>query len=134
MNNTVKRTAGRNLRVGDVIRVWWTGGGSFNGETSIDTITELKKYTGSLAHGSGGENMSKARIASFSYFKGGMTIVPQQNYDVVGNVRPKIAGKRRKKFTAVEKDMLLAKIIGAIELPCDYRSMADAIRKVLMKY
>lgn len=127
MNNTVKRTAGRNLKVGDVIRVWWTGGGTFNGETSIDTITELKKYTGTL-------KLGEARVARFSYFKGGMTIVPQQNYDVVGNVRPKVAGKRRKKFTAVEKDRLLAKIIGAIELPCDYRSMADAIKKVLVKY
>lgn len=68
---TYRRKLGRNLKVGDTIKTWWTPG--------RDTITGLTPYTGKLAHIWGG----RAKIASFALLKTGMTIDPDDHYEVV---------------------------------------------------
>lgn len=62
---------GRELRVGDVVRVWWREGG--------DMITALDPYTGpfSAVMGEG------ARVARFAVYAPGMTIDPEMSFAVV---------------------------------------------------
>ncbi len=63
---------GKDLRVGDTIKTWWTPG--------RDTIIALRPYTGvykdSLFNG-------EARIAEFAILNVGMTIEPQMDFTVI---------------------------------------------------
>mgnify|MGYP000877844733 CR=1 FL=1 len=65
---------GSELRVGDIIGVWWS--------PRRDTITSLRPYTGPLAkhfaHG--------AQLATFAINMGGMTIDNGERYDVLGSI------------------------------------------------
>ena len=62
---------GKDLRVGDTIEVWWA--------PNRDTITELRPYTGRLAH----IFPEGAQLASFAICRGGMTINNADPYAVV---------------------------------------------------
>lgn len=62
---------GSELKVGDVIEVWW--------QPRRDTITRLVPYKGPL------ENIfsNGAQLAEFAYLKGGMTIDNNETYEVL---------------------------------------------------
>lgn len=62
---------GAQLKVGDTIEIWWGSG--------RDTIVSLEPYCGSLTHLWGG----KARIASFANLKTGMTIDPNERFQLI---------------------------------------------------
>jgi len=69
----MSKKLGRDLKVGDTIKVWWGNG--------RDTITTLTPYHGSLRHlwdKDGG-----AKLADFSLNKVGMTIEPIAIFDVI---------------------------------------------------
>jgi hypothetical protein len=66
----MKRKLGKQLKVGDTVKVWW----------GRDTITALRPYKGPLAHlwaEQGG-----ARLADFALNKVGMTIEPQMGFEL----------------------------------------------------
>lgn len=69
MNRTI---AAADLRVGDTIKVWW--------HPNTDTITSLEPYRGPL------ECLKGGRLATFAILKGGMTIEPGSEYELV--IRP----------------------------------------------
>jgi hypothetical protein len=64
----MKIVLGKNLKVGDTIKVWWKSG--------RDTITKLEPYVGNLPE------CKKAQMESFALFRTGMTIFPEQAYQV----------------------------------------------------
>lgn len=68
----MKHKLGKQLKVGDTIKVWWSGG--------RDTITALRPYNGPLEYlwaKDGG-----ARLADFALNKSGMTIEPMMGFEV----------------------------------------------------
>ena len=68
MSRSVEGSA---LKVGDTIAVWWKPG--------RDRITELRPYTGPLAH----IFPSGASLASFALYRTGMTIDNGELYEVI---------------------------------------------------
>lgn len=68
---TMIQKLGRDLQVGDVVRVWWAPG--------TDRITKLVPYKGKLSHLWNGE----ARLADFAMSRVGMTIEPDAAFEVV---------------------------------------------------
>jgi hypothetical protein len=59
------------LRVGDMIKVWWDPG--------QDTITELKPYTGPLLNLLG----AGTKLASFRIYKLGMTLSTKERFETI---------------------------------------------------
>jgi len=68
----VKHKLGKDLKVGDTIGVWWSGG--------RDRITRLTPYRGPLEYL--WENDGGARIADFAVNRTGMTIEPGEVFEV----------------------------------------------------
>lgn len=65
---------GKDLKVGDTIKVWWSAVTAVPNE---DTITKLIPYTGRLAY----LWPKGAQLASFRYLKSGMTIDNKESYE-----------------------------------------------------
>lgn len=84
---------GSELKVGDVINVWWS--------PNVDLITELVPYTGFLSYLWNDE----ARIAKFMINRIGMTIGPTDWYKVIRWGRKKVLeevdkrAREKKKYT-----------------------------------
>lgn len=70
----MKRKLGKQLKIGDTIKVWWGNG--------RDTITALRPYNGALAHLWAKEG--GARLADFALNKVGMTIEPRMEFELYG--------------------------------------------------
>jgi hypothetical protein len=68
------RKLGNDLKVGDIIKVWW--------KPSRDVITELKPYDGSLSY----LWKDGAKLASFAINQTGMTIILGDYYEVVDRI------------------------------------------------
>ena len=64
-----RTTSAEKLKVGDTIAVWW--------RPNRDTITALYPYKGPL------ECLRGGQIAIFALLKGGMTIEPGSQYEVL---------------------------------------------------
>lgn len=62
---------GRELAVGDTIEVWW--------RPNRDTITKLEPYTGAYREL---PEWRGVRIASFALLRTGMTIFPEEVYEL----------------------------------------------------
>jgi hypothetical protein len=65
---------GADLRPGDTIAVWWA--------PNRDTITRLEPYTGPL------ECLRGGRIAYFALLRGGMTIEPGSQHELIARGAP----------------------------------------------
>ncbi len=78
MSEQINTVAGRDLKVGDVLKVWWRPG--------RDTITTIEPYKGPY------ESMFQkesdgASIARFAVWTLGMTIPHNEAYDVIATGR-----------------------------------------------
>lgn len=63
--------SGKDLRVGDTIKTWWTPG--------RDTIVSMRPYDGTYKDGL----LKGARIAGFAILTVGMTIEPEMDFTVI---------------------------------------------------
>jgi len=77
MTTAAARTKrGADLRVGDVIEVWW-------GHSHRDVITDLQPYTGPLAY----LFPNGAQLADFALLRTGMTIDNDDDFTVFASMK-----------------------------------------------
>lgn len=73
MSEEIKHIQGRDLKIGDTVKVWWTPG--------RDTITRFEEYTGVYKDK---KEWNGVRIVKFAINNtGGMTVFPHEIFELV---------------------------------------------------